>query len=104
MSAKHEAALRFAPDHPALAGHFPDRPIVPGVVLLDSVLREAEHWLGRPLHVSALPQVKFTAPLLPQEQAQMELQLEGSELRFRIARADTVIAQGALRLATESRA
>jgi 3-hydroxyacyl-[acyl-carrier-protein] dehydratase len=104
VTATHEAALLVAPGHPALAGHFPGRPIVPGVVLLDCVLREAEQWLGRPLQVTALPQAKFTAPLLPQERAQMQLQLDGRELRFRIARAGTVIAQGALRLATESRA
>jgi 3-hydroxymyristoyl/3-hydroxydecanoyl-(acyl carrier protein) dehydratase len=103
-TAAHEAALLIAPDHPALAGHFPGRPIVPGVVLLDCVLREAEHWLGRPLPVRSLTQAKFTAPLLPQEAAQINLQLSGDELRFRVARADTVIAQGALRLATEARA
>jgi len=105
MSAKtHEATLRIASGHPALAGHFPGRPIVPGVVLIDCVLREAEHWLGRSLGVTALPQAKFTAPLLPQEPAHLQLQLDGSELRFRIARAETLIAQGTLRLATESRA
>lgn len=101
MSSRHETTVLVATDHPALAGHFPGRPIVPGVVLLDYVLREAEHWLGRPLHVAALPQVKFTAPLLPQEQAQLQLELDRGELRFRIARADTTIAQGVLRLATE---
>jgi 3-hydroxymyristoyl/3-hydroxydecanoyl-(acyl carrier protein) dehydratase len=103
-AATHQTTLLVAPDHAALAGHFPGRPIVPGVVLLDCVLREAEHWLGRSVHVTALPQAKFTAPLLPQERAQLQLQLDGSELRFRIARADTLIAQGALRIATESRA
>lgn len=32
-------ALPIDADHPALAGHFPGRPIVPGVVLLDHSLR-----------------------------------------------------------------
>lgn len=31
-------ALSIAPDHPAFDGHFPGRPIVPGVVLLDASL------------------------------------------------------------------
>lgn len=34
--------LRFAPDHPALAGHFPQQPIVPGVLLLDEALSAIE--------------------------------------------------------------
>jgi 3-hydroxyacyl-[acyl-carrier-protein] dehydratase len=101
---EYEAALLVASGHPSLAGHFPGRPIVPGVVLLDCVLREAQQWLGRPLQVSGLSQAKFTAPLLPQERARMQLRLDGGELRFRIARDGTLIAQGALTLTTESRA
>ncbi|WP_428391591.1 3-hydroxyacyl-ACP dehydratase FabZ family protein [Lichenicoccus sp.] len=33
-----EAAFTIAADHPSLPGHFPGRPIVPGVVLLDHAL------------------------------------------------------------------
>ena len=49
---RHAAArttppLRIAANIPSLPGHFPGRPIVPGVVLLECVLDEAERWLGR---------------------------------------------------------
>ena len=33
------APLAIAADHPAFPGHFPTRPILPGVVLLDETLR-----------------------------------------------------------------
>jgi 3-hydroxymyristoyl/3-hydroxydecanoyl-(acyl carrier protein) dehydratase len=46
-------------DHPALPGHFPGRPILPGVVLLDAVLQAAG--LGQ----AHLLRAKFTAPVLP---------------------------------------
>ena len=33
-----ETTLTIATDHPVFAGHFPGRPIVPGVLLLDAAL------------------------------------------------------------------
>ena len=42
MQAPGESALAIAPDHPAYAGHFPGRPLLPGVVLLAEVMAAVE--------------------------------------------------------------
>jgi 3-hydroxymyristoyl/3-hydroxydecanoyl-(acyl carrier protein) dehydratase len=100
---EHEAVLQIGPDHPALPGHFPGAPLVPGVVLLDRVLSCAEQWLGRPLTLRSLPQAKFVAPLLPDQQAVMRLQWRNDELRFTIAAGTATIAQGLMQFAQERR-
>lgn len=92
--------MRFtiAADHPSLPGHFPGRPLVPGVLLLDRVLEaiEAGHGALGPLR---LPQVKFLLPLLPGEAARVELESTGTpggtpRWRFRVWRGDTLLASG----------
>ena len=87
--------MRFViePDHPSLPGHFPDRPLVPGVVLLDRVVAaiEAAHGPPGPLR---LPQVKFMQPLLPGEEANIELEGATPRWRFRILRGDALLASG----------
>jgi 3-hydroxyacyl-[acyl-carrier-protein] dehydratase len=98
MKESHSLEFSVPADHPALPGHFPGRPIVPGVVLLDSVIAAAERWLQQPLALRALAQAKFVAPLLPNEQAQMRLSVEGEDLRFDIVRAGTTIASGAFKV------
>src|SRR3546814_11032678 len=60
-------------DHPALPGHFPGRPIVPGVVIVDRVLDAIEAAHG-PLGALRLPQVKFLRPLLPGQAALVEIE------------------------------
>lgn len=80
-------------DHPALPGHFPGQPIVPGVVLLDRVIEAIEASHG-PLPPLRLPQVKFLQPLLPGQSAQVQLQGDAPRWRFRVLRGDTVLASG----------
>lgn len=82
-------------DHPSLPGHFPGRPLVPGVVLLDRVLEAIER-AHAPLGVLRLPQVKFVQPLLPDEPARIELlaDADAARWRFRILRGDALIASG----------
>ena len=99
----HAAPLRIGPTHPALPGHFPGRPVVPGVVLLDHVQQAAERWLGATVSLRTLPQVKFIAPLLPEQDAEIQLKLAGNELRFTILRANSTIAQGTMTIVLAER-
>lgn len=100
MTTRH-VELRIAANHPSLPGHFPGRPIVPGVVLLDQAIAAAEDWLQRPLRIASLQQAKFTRPLLPGEAATLALTFRDQELRFEVQRADERIAQGVFRLAAQ---
>ena len=54
-------------DHPAFAGHFPGRPMVPGVVLLDRVLMLVAEATGHAPETLTLRSVKFLSPVLPGE-------------------------------------
>lgn len=86
-------------DHPALPGHFPGRPVVPGVVVLDRVLAAIEAAHG-PLGALRLPQVKFVRPLLPGEAARIELEALATAAdtaprwRFRVLHDDATVATG----------
>lgn len=82
-----------SPDHPCLPGHFPGRPIVPGVVILDQVLAAIEAREGA-LGPVRLPQVKFVQPLLPGKGARIELDGLAPRWRFRVLRGDTLLASG----------
>jgi 3-hydroxyacyl-[acyl-carrier-protein] dehydratase len=53
-------------DHPSLAGHFPGRPIVPGVVILDEVAAALAEW-RKSCQPTAIRVVKFVSPLMPEQ-------------------------------------
>lgn len=83
----------ISPDHPSLPGHFPGRPVVPGVVVLEQVLGAIEAAHG-PLAALRLPQVKFLQPLLPGETATVLLEGDAPRWRFRVLRDDVLLASG----------
>jgi 3-hydroxymyristoyl/3-hydroxydecanoyl-(acyl carrier protein) dehydratase len=99
VTSSHQTRFLVPADHPALPGHFPGSPVVPGVVVLDHVLKAGEAWLGRPLGARGLRQVKFQSALLPGESADVSLEIVGESLSFRVSRAGQPIAQGAFILA-----
>ena len=76
----------IAADHPALPGHFPGDPIVPGVVLLDEVLSALPGRMN-------IPSAKFHAPLRPAERFVIRIEHH----KFSVHRGDTLIASGSLR-------
>lgn len=74
MTSRHDTAFAIGPDHPALPGHFPGRPVVPGVVLLDHVVAAAREGFGLG-PVIDLPRAKFIAPVLPGQEVRVSLLL-----------------------------
>ena len=102
MSDRHQTRFTIPADHPSLPGHFPGSPVVPGVVVLDRVLKAFELWQQHGVRVTGLRQVKFHAPLLPAEPADVLLDLEGDVLSFRVSRGEQPVAQGLFTLAQDA--
>ena len=95
---KIENSVGISPTHPALAGHFPGNPIIPGVVLLDEVLAAAQTIYGEEMMLAGLPQVKFLLPLRPSRAFSIEFTGQGNHLKFICASENKVIATGQLDL------
>jgi 3-hydroxyacyl-[acyl-carrier-protein] dehydratase len=85
-------------DHPSLAGHFPDMPLVAGVVILDEVLAALREWRSD-CRVTSIRTVKFLVPLKPEQRFRVSLCAhddDGSEVNFCCRCADRIIAEGRL--------
>jgi len=87
----------YARAHPALSGHFPGRPIIPGVLLLASVedvLRDAG------LRVVECTKVKFLTPVLPDQTVSIRVDVQTIDAaRFEIFSSGQVFVSGNLRCA-----
>ena len=88
-------------DHPSLPGHFPDSPIVPGVVILDEVLAALMERRGK-IAVKTIRVVKFLAPLKPEQWFTIGFsEIDQDEIDF-CCRVEThVIVEGRLRIARQ---
>jgi len=57
--------FHIAVDHPALPGHFPGAPVVPGVLLLAEGLNRLESLTDAPLRWQRIDSAKFLQPVAP---------------------------------------
>lgn len=81
---------------PCFAGHFPDRPVLPGVMVLELVLATVSRaWpdLGA---LRTAPRVKFTRTIAPGDAVAVVLRRSGARIDFTVERDGEVCATGTL--------
>ena len=89
--------LTIAPDHPALAGHFPGMPVVPGVVLLDEALHVIGAATGTDLSACRIASIKFQSPVLPGQTVDvLHERSDGGAIRFTLMHGARKVASGVI--------
>lgn len=89
-----EHTFTIAADHPALPGHFPGNPIVPGVVLLDEIAVALQR-LQPGIRPTGLPNVKFLSPLRPNETCTVRFSTgRNGTIQFQCTVDDRAVASG----------
>ena len=84
-------------DHPALAGHFPGLPILPGVILLDLALQIIIDTYALSLANCTVNAVKFLSPAIPGDLLSIAHdQLKHGVFHFDISTAARKIASGSV--------
>lgn len=79
--------FRFGADDQVFTGHFPGRPILPGVFQLEMARVAAEKVLDCRLSVREISKAKFLQPILPGETVRVDLKLSEKDGMIR-ARAE----------------
>ena len=89
--------VEIAIDHPAFAGHFPGRPMLPGVALVAEAMEAAAADPALARAIGAAPRlsvVKFLVPVLPGAELEIAFRLEARAITFAISEQGRVAATG----------
>lgn len=89
--------------HPALPGHFPGQPLVPGVVLLDHAIALLQP-LFPGMALTGFSEVKFAAAVLPGEELLVQCGVPSAgRVAFACLRGETTVARGTILLERPAR-
>jgi 3-hydroxymyristoyl/3-hydroxydecanoyl-(acyl carrier protein) dehydratase len=84
LSEKECLVLTIPHEHPSYAGHFPNFPIVPGVLCLAIVLTAVFKKLDISADIEQLSSVKFMAPVYPGDKLLVEYMIKDNKLTLNI--------------------
>ncbi len=89
-------AIAVPPDGPLFEGHFPGRPILPGIAELVLIARALAPG-GDAAGVSTIPFARFRGLVLPADHLEVEAVPRGDDgVRFQVRRTGEVVANGAM--------
>jgi 3-hydroxyacyl-[acyl-carrier-protein] dehydratase len=88
---EQQAKIITPSEHPSYEGHFPGRPVVPGVLLLELIVDAIAR--GAPRNVGS---TKFHQVLAPGESCALHWTSIESQVTFRCARGAQTVAEGSL--------
>ena len=97
------ATFTFPEDFPGFRGHFPDRPVLPGVCLVQAGVALAGAMMHRDVRLKAIVTAKFLSAILPREPVEVraglqEVSSQEGLIKVSVRRDGTQIAQLNLRV------
>lgn len=93
-----EHSFTIQKTHASLKGHFPNNPVIPGVIILDEIINIIKT-IKPEFTVNSIPMVKFIHPILPEQKIIVEI-IEKAEttISFNCLHNNTKLVTGQLAL------
>jgi 3-hydroxyacyl-[acyl-carrier-protein] dehydratase len=87
------AVRTFRPDEEFFAGHFPGNPIVPGVLLVESMAQALaylalRHEGTKAVYLTGIDRARFRKPVLPGHEVEIEVHVDGIRMGLISARGE----------------
>ncbi len=94
----YSTRLHINKEHELYKGHFPDRPVTPGVILMQLFKEEAERISGKNLQLEKATNVKFTSVVDPNQDEHLILNFQITEDSEGISLKGTAVNNNAISL------
>ena len=92
-----ETEVVFGSKESFFEGHFPGRPVTPGVMLIDRAVSAARNMSGRNIVPKSIRKVKFSNPVLPDETVKLKMDRRGEgEVAYLFSKDGVPCASGVL--------